>query len=176
MGRKIARPSSRKSWTRVDLGGLFAIELRLLAHVADIPQLKKPFAAAPDIHAMTASEMFGVAVEGMPSECGAAAKEINFASSTASRLRPRLTSSAFRAEEPAPTLSAISSASRAFRDYMDTTRATVREHGVVTTIFGRNANFPKIASSNASERAFLRTRGDQRADSGRRRRLITAAR
>ena len=38
---------------------------------------------------------------------------------------------------------------------MDKTRATVREHGVVTTIFGRKCHFPKIASSNASERAFF---------------------
>ena len=41
------------------------IELRVLAHVADIPQLKRAFAEGQDIHAMTASEMFGVPIEGM---------------------------------------------------------------------------------------------------------------
>ena len=54
------------------------IELRLLAHIADIPQLKQAFADGLDIHAMTASEMFGVPVEGMPSEVRRRAKAINF--------------------------------------------------------------------------------------------------
>src|SRR5690606_2239912 len=43
------------------------IELRVLAHIADIPQLRQAFADGVDIHAMTASEMFSVPVEGMPS-------------------------------------------------------------------------------------------------------------
>ena len=54
------------------------IELRVLAHVADIPQLKKAFEEGLDIHAMTASEMFGVAIEGMPPEVRRRAKAINF--------------------------------------------------------------------------------------------------
>ena len=54
------------------------IELRVLAHVADIPQLKKAFAEGLDIHAMTASEMFGVPVKDMPSEVRRRAKAINF--------------------------------------------------------------------------------------------------
>src|SRR5690606_5789421 len=54
------------------------IELRVLAHVADIPQLKQAFADGLDIHAMTASEMFGVPIEGMPAEVRRRAKAINF--------------------------------------------------------------------------------------------------
>ena len=54
------------------------IELRLLAHIGDIPQLKRAFADGLDIHAMTASEMFGVPVEGMPAEIRRRAKAINF--------------------------------------------------------------------------------------------------
>src|SRR5690606_1173843 len=54
------------------------IELRLLAHVADIPQLKQAFADGVDIHARTASEMFGVPVEGMPKDVRNNAKAINF--------------------------------------------------------------------------------------------------
>jgi DNA polymerase-1 len=54
------------------------IELRLLAHIGDIPQLKKAFQEGLDIHAMTASEMFGVPVEGMPSDVRRRAKAINF--------------------------------------------------------------------------------------------------
>ena len=54
------------------------IELRVLAHIADIPQLRQAFADGVDIHAMTASEMFGVPVAGMPSDVRRRAKAINF--------------------------------------------------------------------------------------------------
>ncbi|MCU0732039.1 MAG: DNA polymerase I, partial [Hyphomonas sp.] len=54
------------------------IELRVLAHIADIPQLKAAFANGLDIHAMTASEMFGVPLSEMTSEVRRRAKAINF--------------------------------------------------------------------------------------------------
>ena len=54
------------------------IELRVLAHIADIPQLRQAFDDGLDIHAMTASEMFGVPIEGMPAEVRRRAKAINF--------------------------------------------------------------------------------------------------
>ena len=54
------------------------IELRLLAHMGDIPELKRAFAAGIDIHTATASEMFGVPIEGMPAETRRRAKAINF--------------------------------------------------------------------------------------------------
>jgi DNA polymerase-1 len=52
--------------------------LRLLAHIAGIPQLKSAFAEGQDIHAMTASQMFVVPVEGMPADVRRRAKAINF--------------------------------------------------------------------------------------------------
>src|SRR5690606_32035716 len=54
------------------------IELRLLAEIADIPQLKHAFAEGIDIRALTASEMFGVPVEGMPADVRRRAKAINY--------------------------------------------------------------------------------------------------
>jgi len=54
------------------------IELRLLAEIADIAALKQAFRDGLDIHAMTASEMFGVPVKGMPGEVRRRAKAINF--------------------------------------------------------------------------------------------------
>ena len=54
------------------------IELRILAHVADIPALKQAFANGLDIHAMTASEMFGVPLDGMDPMVRRQAKAINF--------------------------------------------------------------------------------------------------
>ncbi len=131
------------------------IELRLLAHVADIPQLKKAFAEGLDIHAMTASEMFGVPIEGMPSEVRRRAKAINFgiiygisAFGLANQLGiPR--------EEAALYIRTYFERFPGIRDYMDAMRKTVREKGVVTTIFGRKCHFPRIGSANASERAFF---------------------
>jgi len=131
------------------------IELRLLAHVADIPQLKKAFAEGVDIHAMTASEMFGVPVEGMPSDVRRRAKAINFgiiygisAFGLANQLGiPR--------EEAGAYIRKYFERFPGIKDYMDQTRKLVRETGVVTTIFGRKCHFPRIGSSNASERAFF---------------------
>ncbi len=131
------------------------IELRLLAHVADIPQLKKAFAEGLDIHAMTASEMFGVPIEGMPSEVRRRAKAINFgiiygisAFGLANQLGiPR--------EEAALYIRTYFERFPGIRDYMEAMKKTVREKGVVTTIFGRKCHFPRIGSANASERAFF---------------------
>jgi DNA polymerase-1 len=130
------------------------IELRLLAHIADIPQLKKAFADDIDIHAMTASEMFGVPVKDMPSEVRRRAKAINFgiiygisAFGLANQLSiPREEASAYikRYFERFPGI----------RDYMDATKKIVREKNCVTTIFGRALHFPRMASANASDRAF----------------------
>ena len=69
------------------------IELRLLAHIADIPQLKEAFAAGHDIHAMTASEMFSVPLEAMTPDIRRRAKAIN--------LRHHLRHLGFRARQPA---------------------------------------------------------------------------
>ncbi|WP_018408905.1 DNA polymerase I [Methylocystis rosea] len=130
------------------------IELRLLAHIADIPQLRRAFAENLDIHAMTASEMFNVPIKDMPPETRRRAKAINFgiiygisAFGLANQLSiPREEASAYikRYFERFPGI----------RDYMDSTRKTVREKGEVSTIFGRIYHFPGISSANASDRAF----------------------
>ncbi|MBI3275818.1 MAG: DNA polymerase I, partial [Methylocystis sp.] len=131
------------------------IELRLLAHTADIPQLKKAFADGLDIHAMTASEMFGVAIKGMPAEVRRRAKAINFgiiygisAFGLANQLGiPR--------EEAGAYIKRYFERFPGIRDYMEAMKKKVREDGFVTTVFGRKCHFPRIASSNASDRAFL---------------------
>ncbi len=122
------------------------IELRVLAHVADIPQLKTAFADGLDIHAMTASEMFGVPVEGMDPMVRRRAKAINFgiiygisAFGLANQLGiPR--------EEAADYIKRYFQRFPGIRAYMDETRRTAREQGYVTTLFGRKAHYPDIAS------------------------------
>ena len=130
------------------------IELRLLAHIGDIPQLKKAFQAGHDIHAMTASEMFGVPIEGMPAETRRRAKAINFgiiygisAFGLANQLSiPR--------DEAGAYIETYFDRFPGIRAYMDQTRALVREHGFVTTLFGRKVNIPDIRSTTVAHRQF----------------------
>ncbi|MCP8896616.1 DNA polymerase I [Shinella daejeonensis] len=130
------------------------IELRVLAHVAEIPQLRQAFADGIDIHAMTASEMFGVPVEGMPAEIRRRAKAINFGiiyGISAFGLANQLS---IERSEAAEYIKKYFERFPGIRDYMDKTKAFAREHGYVETIFGRRAHYPDIASSNPSMRAF----------------------
>lgn len=130
------------------------IELRVLAHVADIPQLRQAFAEGIDIHAMTASEMFGVPVEGMPSEVRRRAKAINFGiiyGISAFGLANQLS---IERSEAGDYIKKYFERFPGIRDYMESTKAFARENGYVETIFGRRAHYPEIKSSNPSVRAF----------------------
>ncbi|MGN0934584.1 DNA polymerase I [Falsigemmobacter intermedius] len=120
------------------------IELRILAHMADIPALKQAFRDGHDIHAMTASEMFGVPIEGMDPMIRRQAKAINFGViygisgfGLARNLRiPRAEAQGFidRYFERFPGI----------RSYMDRTVAEAKEKGYVETLFGRKINTPEI--------------------------------
>ncbi|OQP84060.1 DNA polymerase I [Rhizobium rhizosphaerae] len=130
------------------------IELRVLAHVAEIPQLRQAFADGIDIHAMTASEMFGVPVEGMPGEIRRRAKAINFGiiyGISAFGLANQLS---IERSEAGDYIKRYFERFPGIRDYMEATKAFAREHGYVETIFGRRAHYPEIRSSNPSMRAF----------------------
>lgn len=130
------------------------IELRVLAHVAEIPQLTKAFEDGIDIHAMTASEMFGVPVEGMPADVRRRAKAINFGiiyGISAFGLANQLS---IERSEAGDYIKKYFERFPGIRDYMDSTKAKAREDGYVETIFGRRINYPDIKSSNPSVRAF----------------------
>lgn len=130
------------------------IELRVLAHVADIPQLRSAFENGIDIHAMTASEMFGVPVEDMPSEVRRRAKAINFGiiyGISAFGLANQLSIARSEAGEY---IKKYFERFPGIRDYMEQTKAFARDNGYVETIFGRRAYYPEIRSSNPSVKAF----------------------
>ncbi|MFC5386299.1 DNA polymerase I [Aquamicrobium segne] len=130
------------------------IELRVLAHVADIAQLKQAFAEGADIHAITASEMFGVPVENMPSETRRRAKAINFGiiyGISAFGLANQLSISR---EEAGAYIKKYFERFPGIRDYIEETKATARELGYVETVFGRRIHYPEIRAPNAAVRAF----------------------
>jgi DNA polymerase-1 len=130
------------------------IELRVLAHVADIPQLKQAFADGIDIHAMTASEMFGVPVEGMPSDVRRRAKAINFGiiyGISAFGLANQLS---IDRSEAGDYIRKYFERFPGIKTYMEASKAKARDLGYVETIFGRRIHYPEIKSSNPSVRAF----------------------
>jgi DNA polymerase-1 len=130
------------------------IELRLLAHIGDIPQLKHAFLHDQDIHAMTASEMFGVPVEGMPAETRRRAKAINFGIAYGISAFGLANQLGIPQDEAAAYIRTYFERFPGIRAYMDKTRALVREQGFVTTVFGRKINIPMIRSRSVAERAF----------------------
>ena len=130
------------------------IELRLLAHIGDIPELKRAFAAGLDIHAATASEMFGVPLEQMDAETRRRAKAINFGiiyGISAFGLAAQLN---IPQSEAGAYIKTYFERFPGIRDYMDGARAMVREQGFVSTLFGRVIHIPAIASKSAAERQF----------------------
>jgi DNA polymerase-1 len=130
------------------------IELRLLAHFADMPSLKKAFADGLDIHAMTASEMFGVPIQGMDPATRRRAKAINFgiiygisAFGLANQLGiPR--------DEAGAYIKSYFEKFPGIRDYMERMKQFCRENGYVETLFGRRCWYPGIKASNPAERQF----------------------
>ncbi len=130
------------------------IELRLLAHVADIPALKDSFSRGEDIHARTASEVFNVPMEGMDALTRRRAKAINFgiiygisAFGLARNLgidggTARLYIDAYFARYPE------------IRAYMERTREEARIAGYVLTPFGRRCWIPGIADKNPNRRGY----------------------
>ena len=128
------------------------IELRLLAHIADIPELKKAFADGLDIHAMTASEMFDVPVKNMPAEVRRRAKAINFGiiyGISAFGLANQLGIDRGEADDY------IKKYFRRFpgiRDYMEDTKEFARKNGYVETLFGRRIHIREINASNQGHR------------------------
>jgi DNA polymerase-1 len=153
-GRKIRRAFIATPGHKLVSADYSQIELRLLAEIADIPVLKQAFRDGLDIHAMTASEMFGVPVKGMPGEIRRRAKAINFgiiygisAFGLANQLGiPR--------EEASAYIKKYFERFPGIRAYMDATRDFCREHGYVETLFGRKCHYPDIKSPNPSHRAF----------------------
>lgn len=153
-GRAIRTAFVADGGTRLVSADYSQIELRILAHMADIPQLAQAFRDGIDIHAMTASEMFGVPVEGMEPSVRRRAKAINFGiiyGISAFGLAAQLS---IPREEAGLYIRRYFERFPGIRDYMDATKARAKADGYVETLFGRRAHYPDIRHSNPSVRAF----------------------
>ncbi|MEO1964597.1 DNA polymerase I, partial [Hyphomonas sp.] len=129
------------------------IELRVLAHMADIDALKTAFRDGLDIHAMTASEMFGVPIEGMDPMVRRQAKAINFGiiyGISGFGLARQL---GIPQSEASEYIKTYFKRFPGIRAYMDETKAFAKEHGFVQTAFGRKVHLAGI-KSKGPQKAF----------------------
>jgi DNA polymerase-1 len=130
------------------------IELRLLAHVADIPALRESFERGEDIHARTASEVFGIPMQGMDPMTRRRAKAINFGiiyGISGFGLARQLGTTPGEARGY---IDAYFARYPAIRTYMERTKVEARSCGYVTSAFGRRCWIPGIADKNPARRAY----------------------
>lgn len=130
------------------------VELRLMAHVADVKKLKAAFLNGMDIHAATASEIFNIPIENMDPMVRRRAKAINFGiiyGISAFGLANQLDISRTEAKEY---IEAYFAKYPEIRDYMNDTAAFGREHGYVETPFGRKCYVGDLNSKRPTVRSF----------------------
>ncbi|MEN3929938.1 DNA polymerase I [Microvirga sp. W0021] len=154
-GRQIRKAFIAPAGHKIVSADYSQIELRVLAHMADIPQLQKAFADGQDIHAATASAMFGVPVNEVNSDLRRSAKTINFGiiyGISAFGLAQRL---GIGNGEAANFIKQYFERFPGIRDYIEDIKKTCRENGYVTTLFGRVCHYPLILTGKPQERAAV---------------------
>ena len=130
------------------------IELRLLAHIADIDALKEAFRQGIDIHAATASQVFNTPIEGMDKGVRNRAKMINFGiiyGISPFGLARRL---GIAQGEARMLIETYFRRYPGIRDYMERAKDEGRRMGYVTTLFGRRVHITGITGRNAAQRSF----------------------
>ena len=130
------------------------IEMRILADMADVKELKKAFKNNQDIHSLTASEVFNVPISKVTDDFRRKAKAINFGiiyGITQYGLAKQISVSN---EEALSFINAYFKKFPEIKDYMKLTVKTCRQQGFVTNIFGRRIHLRGINDKNFSVRAF----------------------
>ncbi|VAV91717.1 DNA polymerase I [hydrothermal vent metagenome] len=153
-GRKIRKAFIPKAGHKFLAADYSQIELRLLAHIADLDSLKQAFREGIDIHAMTASQVFGVPIEGMDPAVRRQAKAINFGiiyGISAFGLARQLGIGNAEAKQFIDT---YFERFPGIRQYMEDTKDFCRRHGYVETIFGRRCHIASINDKNGMRRSF----------------------
>ena len=145
-GRKIREAFIARDGAKLLSADYSQIELRLLAHVADITALKEAFRHGADIHALTASEIFGVPLDQMDAATRRSAKAINFGIIYGISPFGLARQLGIPQQDAKSYIEAYFQRYPGIRDYMEDTKALAREQGFVTTIFGRRMHTPGITA------------------------------
>jgi len=153
-GRKIRHAFAAAAGYRLISADYSQIELRLLAHIADIGTLKEAFRNRQDIHAITASQMFGVPVTEVNGDLRRKAKTINFGIIYGISAHGLATRLGISRGEAAAYIEAYFKQYPGIVGYMERTKQFARDHGYVTTLFGRVCHLPGIRDKNPSMRSF----------------------
>jgi DNA polymerase-1 len=154
LGREIRAAFTAAPGMRLLSADYSQIELRLLAHFSGDPLLTKAYAENIDIHTMTASEVFGVAIENMDKETRGRAKAVNFG------IVYGISAFGLAAQLGIPQSEAKAYIERYFaryegvRAFIDRTLEQTRRDGSVRTLFGRVRPIPDIESRNGNQRGF----------------------
>ncbi|MCE2509385.1 MAG: DNA polymerase I [Alphaproteobacteria bacterium] len=153
-GRKIRAAFVAEKGMKLLSADYSQIELRLLAEVAGIETLREAFHEGLDIHALTASQVFGVPIEGMDPMVRRQAKAINFGIIYGISPFGLARQLGIPQKEAAAYIDAYFERYPGIRDYMEKTKAFARDHGFVTTLFGRRCFVPGIKDKNPARRNF----------------------
>ena len=130
------------------------IELRILAHIANIKSLRDAFRAGHDIHAMTAAQVFELPMEDMDPMIRRRAKAINFGIIYGISAFGLANNLGIGRGEAQAYINAYFERYPGIRDYMEITKAQARELGYVETIHGRRIHMPGINDKNPARRGF----------------------
>ena len=153
-GRKIRKAFVPKKGHVLISADYSQIELRILAHVAGIDSLKQAFHDGQDIHALTASQVFGEPIEGMDPMTRRNAKAINFGiiyGISAFGLARQLN---IPNGEAKTYINAYFDKYPGIKAYMERTKTQAREEGFVSTLFGRKCHTKGINDRNPNMRGF----------------------
>ena len=153
-GRKIRGAFVAPPGTKLVSLDYSQIELRIVAHVAGIDALVAAFRDGQDIHAITASQVFGVPIEGMDAATRRRAKAINFGIIYGISAFGLARNLGIPRGEAKDYIDAYFERYPEIRAYMDTTIARARETGYVETLFGRRIHLAGIHDKNPSHRSF----------------------
>jgi DNA polymerase-1 len=123
--------------------------------MADIPALKQAFRDNLDIHALTASQVFGIPVEGMDPMVRRRAKAINFGIIYGISPFGLAAQLGIPQAEAKAYIAAYFGRFPGIRDYMERTKQVAREQGYVTTLFGRRCHVPGINDKNPARKSFM---------------------
>ncbi|MDP6705931.1 MAG: DNA polymerase I, partial [Alphaproteobacteria bacterium] len=153
-GRKIRRAFVAAEGAKLMSADYSQIELRVLAHIADIRALKEAFRDGIDIHALTASQVFDVPLEKMDPGTRRSAKAINFGIIYGMSAYGLAQNLGIPQGEAQSYITAYFERYPGIRDYMEETKAQCRQTGYVSTIFGRRVHMRGINDKNPARRNF----------------------